>query len=251
MSFEKKLQEREAIIWYLGHSGWAIQTRRHLLIFDYVEMGIKPAEPALTKGYINSSEIRDENVFVFITHEHPDHYSRTILNWEKSVNNITYIFGWQEGAGTNHVYIEPGKRKKIGDMEVFAITSTDAGVGFLVKTDGLVIFHGGDHADWGGSTEAFKKEIDYLAKIEREWDIVFLAVTSGLGQRRESITRGVFYAIEKFLPKVMFPMHTGGKEDIYKEFAGEAEKIKTEIHYAQKKGDSFLYQNERIKCQYE
>ena len=28
------LREKEAVIWYLGHSGWAIKTVNHFLIFD-------------------------------------------------------------------------------------------------------------------------------------------------------------------------------------------------------------------------
>jgi len=34
---EKDVKEKEAIIQYLSHSGWAIKTQNHILIFDYVE----------------------------------------------------------------------------------------------------------------------------------------------------------------------------------------------------------------------
>lgn len=246
---EKNLEEKEAIIWYLGHSGWTIKTKNHLLIFDYVGTGRKPAELSLTNGHINSSEIKDQHVFIFVTHEHADHYSRTIFDWKKSVRDITYIFGWQAGTGPNYVCIEPRERKKVDDIEILTIASTDAGVGFLIKVDGVVIFHAGDHAHWGGSMDPFTKEIDYLAKSEKEFDIVFLAITTGMGQRRKSITNGVFYGIEKLLPKVMFPMHAGGKEHLYKEFAQEAAKkeFKTSVHYPENKGDRFFYQNSRIK----
>ena len=87
-------------------------------------------------------------------------------------------------------------------MEIWTIKSTDEGVGFLVKVDGLVVFHGGDHAYWGGSIDSFSREIDYLAKVEDKIDIVFLALATGTGQRSESITRGIFYAIEKLRQKV-------------------------------------------------
>lgn len=245
---ERKFEEKEAIIWYLGHSGWAIKTKDHLLIFDYRETGIKPDEPSLENGHINPSEIKDQHVFVFVTHDHPDHYSQTIFEWEKSVRDITYIFGWQARTGPNYVCMGPRERKKIDDMEISTITSTDAGVGFCIKVDGLVIFHGGDHAHWGGSMDPFKREIDYLSKSEKEFDIVFLAITTGMGQRRESITRGVFYAIKELLPEVMFPMHAGGKEHLCKEFAKEASKKKfeTKVHYAMNKGDRFFYQNGKI-----
>ncbi|MFB0565350.1 MAG: MBL fold metallo-hydrolase [Candidatus Aminicenantaceae bacterium] len=246
---EKKLEEKEAIIWHLGHSSWAIKTKSHFLIFDYVGTGRKPAEPSLANGYINTLEIKDQNVFVFITHEHADHYSRAIFDWEKSVRDITYIFGWQAVTEQKYVCIGQRERKKIDDMEILTITSTDAGVGFLIKMDGLVIFHGGDHAHWGGSMESFLKEIVYLAQSKKELDIAFLAITTGMGQRRESITRGVFYAIENIQPKVIFPMHAGGKEHLYKKFALEAKKkeFKTKVHYAERKGDRFFYKNGKIR----
>lgn len=245
---EKKLEEKEAIIWYLGHSGCAIKTKNHLLIFDYVETGIKPEKPSLTNGYINPSEIKDQHVFIFVTHEHADHYSRSIFDWEKSIRDITYIFGWQAVTEQKYVCIGPRQRKKIDDMEISTISSTDSGVGFLIKIDGLVIFHAGDHAHWGGRMEPFTKEIDYLDKSENDFDIAFFAIATGTGQRRDSITEGVFYAMEKLKPKAIFPMHAGGNEHLYEEFAHEAEKkkIRINVHYAKNKGGVFFYKNGRI-----
>lgn len=244
---EKELEEKEAIIWYLGHSGWAIKTKNHLLIFDYVESGARPAEPCLSNGFVNPSEIKDQHSLVFVSHGHPDHYSQAILSWEKSIKDINYILGWQGVTGPKSICIGPRERRKIDDVEVLTIASTDEGVGFLIKIDGLIIFHSGDHAYWGGSIDSFAKEIDYLAESDKEFDIVFLAVATGSGQRTKSISDGVFYAIEKLLPKVMFPMHAGGNEGLYKEFAAEAEerKLKTKLLCAGTKGDVFFYRKGR------
>ena len=247
---EKKLEEKEAIIWYLGHSGWAIKTKSRLLIVDYVETESQPAKPSLANGHINPSEIRNQHVFVFVTHADSDHYSQNIFDWEKSIKNIVYIFGWQAETGPNYVCLEARERKKIEDIDILTIRSTDAGVGFLIKVDGLVIFHAGDHAHWGGSMmEPFAQEIDYLAQCEKEFDIVFLAIAAGRENMWESITKGVFYVIETLQPQVMIPMHAGGNEQLYKEFAQEAEKkkFKTNVHYAKSKGDRFFYQNSKIK----
>lgn len=246
---EKGLEEKEVIIWYLGHSGWAIRTKNHFVIFDYVEMERKPSEPSLANGHINPLEIRNQNVCVFVTHEHSDHYSQSIFNWKKAIKNINYISGWQIETDSNYRFMEPRKREEIEDIEILTINSTDSGVGFLVKIDGLIIFHAGDHAHWGGSMEPFTKEIDYLVEREQYIDVAFFAIVTGTGQRRKSITEGVFYAMEKLKLKVVFPMHAGGKEHLYEEFAHEAEKKKnrTNVHYAKNKGDVFFYKNGRIK----
>ena len=245
---EKKLEEKEAIIWYLGHSGWAIKTKNHLLVFDYVERGAKPAEPCLSNGYINPTEIKDQHSLVFVSHWHSDHYSQEIFDWEKSIKDINYILGWQGVTEPKSIRIGPRERRKIDEVEVLTIASTDEGVGFLVKVDGLVIFHGGDHAYWGGPMDSFEREMDYLIESDKEFYIVFLAVATGSGQRRESISQGIFYAVEKLLPKVIFPMHAGGNEGLYKEFAAEAEKrrLKTKVLCAGSKGDGFFYQKGKI-----
>ncbi len=89
------LKEGEASVWYLGHSGWAVKTKNHLLIFDYSPMGSKSTELSISNGYVIPSEIKDQNVFVFVSHAHADHYDPEILDWENSIENITYIFGWK------------------------------------------------------------------------------------------------------------------------------------------------------------
>ncbi len=241
---EKDTKENKAIIQYLGHSGWAIKTQDHILIFDYVGQN----EESLSK-VINPAEVNRKKVLVFVSHDHPDHYSSAIFNWSKSINDINYILGWKLEMGSRCLCLGPREKKSLDGLDIWTIKSTDEGVGFLVKVDGLVIFHGGDHACWGGSIDSFSREIDYLARVEDKIDIVFLALAAGNGQRSESITRGIFYAIEKLRPKVMFPMHAGGKEYLYKEFAQEAEKknLKTKVCYCLNRGDELIYQNGEIK----
>lgn len=241
---EKDAKENKAIIQYLGHSGWAIKTQDHILIFDYVEHN----EGSLSE-VVNPAEVNRKKVSVFVSHDHPDHYSPAIFNWSKSINDINYILGWKLEMGSRCLCLGPREKKSLDGLDIWTIKSTDEGVGFLVKVDGLVIFHGGDHAYWGGSIDSFSREIDYLARVEDKIDIVFLALATGTGQRSESITRGIFYAIEKLRPKVMLPMHAGGKEYLYKEFAQEAEKknLKTKVCYCLNRGDELIYQNGEIK----
>jgi L-ascorbate metabolism protein UlaG (beta-lactamase superfamily) len=243
------VEEKQAIIRYLGHSGWALKTKNHFLIFDYVESERKAPRGSHPHEVLNLSELEGNNVSVFVSHEHPDHYSPAIFNWSKVIENINYVLGWKPEIEPSFIYMAPREKKSIGDMEISTIKSTDAGVGFLVKVDGLVIFHGGDHAYWGGSINSFVEEITYLAEAENEFDIVFLALTTGAGQRDESITKGIFCAIEKLQPKVMFPMHASGKEYLYKEFAQEVQKKKfrTKVCYSLGRGDEFVYRSGEIE----
>ena len=59
------LADGQAVVWYLGHSGWAVKTRNHLLIFDYWKQDAAPDEPGLANGTINPEELKDLDVTVF------------------------------------------------------------------------------------------------------------------------------------------------------------------------------------------
>lgn len=247
---EKNLKDKEAAVWYLNHSGWAVRTKNNLLIFDYDERGSKPDEPLLTNGYINPDEIKKQNVYVFVTHEHGDHFNKKIFDWHKKIRGVNYILGFEFRDVEEIKFIPPRENRKIGDLEITTIESNDGGVGFLVKADGLTIFHAGDHAnrkeDFSGH---YKAEIDFLAKEGLFPDIAFVPVT-GCGFRNpEAVKKGAYYLIEKLNPKIFFPMHAGGAEYQYKNFADQAsnDNIKVDFVCAENRGDRFFYRNGKIK----
>lgn len=248
---QKKLTEGEAVIRYLGHSGWAIQTESHFLIFDYWEIGDpdyigykfeKPSDASLSNGFINPSEIADRNVFVFVSHAHSDHFDKIIFEWEKAIEDITYIFGWQAAEGPNYICLtEPRTRKTIDDMEILTVNHEFDGIpeaAFLVFVDGLSIYHAGDHGhSKGPQNHQFKSNIDYLAGNIEKLDLAF---TPTFG--------GALHMIDTLEPRFTFPMHDGGNEHQYKIFARKATTAgaKTTVCAAEKRGDAFLYADVRI-----
>jgi len=249
------LDEGEAYIWYLGHAGWAIKTKNHLLIFDYVwapRTGNMPENPSLADGFIDPAEIKDCSVFVFVSHRHGDHFDPMIFEWEKSVKDIRYIFGWETGQNPQYHYLtEPRTKNTIDGFEIFNINHEFDGIpegAFLVKGDGLLIFHSGDHGTTGEELNPlFRENIDYLAQQEQQIDLAFI---SQFGNREGGeVNNGDLYTIEKLGPKVTFPMHQGGGERFYRKFAEEARQkgTKTKVICAEKQGDKFFYQQGKIK----
>jgi L-ascorbate metabolism protein UlaG (beta-lactamase superfamily) len=237
----KELKKGEAIIWYLFHSGWAVKTQNHFLIFDYWEKGEKPQQPSLSSGFINPDEISNHKIYVFVSHAHSDHFDPIILDWEKSVANIKYIFGWKATENISHIHFGTKREVRvIDDLKVANIHHTFDKIpesAFLVLVDGLAIYHAGDHGHSKGRLNPeFKENIDYLAKVEKNIDFIF---TPTFG--------GEFYSIEKLSPKAVFPMHDGGYEHQYKKFALKAANLKTKICPAAKRGDYFIYSKGSIK----
>ena len=117
-------------------------------------------------------------------------------------------------------------------------------VGLLLMIFSLTLVAGEDHQTKTLLSKELKKgeaiiwNNDYLAKVEKNIDIIF---TPTFG--------GEFHTIERLSPKVVFPMHDGGYEHQYKKFALEAAKrgLKVKICAVTKQGDWFFYSKGSIK----
>lgn len=215
------LNEGEARLWYLGHSGYAVQTQNNLLVFDYYPGGRIADEPALCNGYIDPQEIAGMNVTVFASHEHGDHFDPGIFEWAAEVKNIRYVMGCSAETEIGYDLMEPRKIQDFDGVVVRTIESNDSGVGFLVEVDGLTIYHAGDHAnrlqDFSGP---YCGEIDWLAENGANPDIALMPVSGcGFGDQ-EAVRLGVNYALEKLQPRVFIPLHSLNNEWRYEDFIG-------------------------------
>lgn len=245
-----ELQPKEAIIWHLGHSGWAIKTANHFLIFDYAKHAANPIpiNASLASGYIIPWEIGGQQITVFVSHHHGDHYDPRIFEWYADIPNVEYVFGFQpRDIQVPYNYIGPRTEKTLGDMKVTTIKSNDAGVGFLVEVDGLTILHPGDHANgYMDMSGTYTAEIDALAN--KHIDLAFFAILGCSLGTPESVQLGVHYAIEKLNPKVLFPMHAGNATYRYREFVEEATErnYTTQLAYALDEGDRFMFTGGKV-----
>lgn len=255
-------EDGEAEIRYLGHSGWAIQTKSRFLIFDYWEEAEPEGARALADGYVDPQEIRDLSVVVFISHGHRDHWDPRVLEWRETIPDITYVFGWraedevgegaeagdEEGAeeGTEeraqHVYCDFERRDfTLGNMRVRTIVHDFDGIpeaAFVVDVDGVTIFHSGDHGNGPPPfRQPFVENLEYLAGIAPEIDLAFIPLWG-----EES------YVIETLRPTYTFPMHDVGREHQYARFAARApaERLPTEVVAAAARGDRFLFADGQV-----
>ncbi|MFH1755589.1 MAG: ankyrin repeat domain-containing protein [Candidatus Latescibacterota bacterium] len=245
-----KVGKNEAVVWFLGHSGWAVKTRNHLLIFDYFSQGEAPMTPSLCNGHINPAEIAGQNVSVFASHQHGDHFAPVIFEWLAQVPDITYYLGLQPQEAPPYEFMPARMEKSFGDLTLTTIHSTDAGVGMLLEVDGLTIFHPGDHANGKiGLMDEFTDEIDFLADKGIRPDICFMGIRGCSLGRPDEVKEGVLYTLKKLNPRVFIPMHAGAQGHVYQEFI---EEIQGELPSMQmvapdNRGDHFVYQEGKIK----
>jgi len=246
----KDMAAGEAVIWYLHHAGWAVKTRNHLLVFDYWPETRAPGNPSLDNGFVYPEEIKDLKVTVFVSHAHDDHFDPAILAWQKSVPDIHYVFGWPADEGKGHMILaEDHARTTMDGLEIQTIHHRFDGIpeaAFLVQADGLVIYHSGDHAcSADAPNAAFHGNIDYLSGLAPFVDLAFISIFC----RRDGswVNSGDRYTMEKLRPRRLFPMHSGGYEKEYRQFAEAAAKLNIPITVlaAGRRGEPFVYRRDR------
>jgi L-ascorbate metabolism protein UlaG (beta-lactamase superfamily) len=250
-----KVNSDDVKIWYTGHSGWALQFNDKVLIMDYWADGRTGTGLSLTNGNINPSELTDKNVYVFVSHDHSDHYDTTIYAWKNQIKNIKYIYGFNPEKsevhhtagyhGPSYLHIENHQTAMVDDIKVTTLKSDDTGQGFLLELNGLKIFHPGDHAQFNADIEAdYKQEINFIAEKTNKVDIAFLPVTGCPSSwQKEKIVDGFLYVLDKLNPTEVYPMHAYQREYLLNEFDQIAmeRNYKNKVTCMQNKGDHLLY----------
>jgi len=242
-----QLDKSEAAVWYLFHAGWAVKTSSALMIFDYLVDTRKPEQSSLSDGFVNPDEIKDQKVYVFISHGHGDHFDYKILEWKKVIPDITYVFGWQaQEAEEHHAFGKDRLSMSIGPLKVKNIFHNFDNIpesAFLIEVDGLTIYFSGDHGNSPGALNpVYKDNIDYMSQQSEVFDLAFLSIFGS------PTYDGELYAIDKFKPRLMLPMHYGGMESMAESFITLARSKfpETEFWHPLNKGDGFLYKKGRI-----
>lgn len=239
--YQENLKPGEAVVHYLNHSGYAIETSKYLLVFDYFHYLTPPDDLTLLNGRINPEELQGKKIIVFSSHQHPDHYDTTI--WKLSgMKNIHYVMGFKPEVKYPYDFIEPRQEKSIDGVRIHAIRSTDSGEGFLVEADGIVVYHPGDHTNKDkGLGQDFKSEIDYLASLNKKVDIAFYPV-AGCGFPDPDVVRdGNLYVMKTLKPEINLMIH--GQMTQCARFSKEVCRVYPEVHveYGQFPGDRFNY----------
>jgi len=218
---QSNVEEGDAILWHLYHSGFAIKTAQHLLIFDYWPgTGEFDEERGLAAGLISPAELQGQNVVVFFSHEHYDHWYRDAIEWKDQVDKIHYVVSPEVSHDDNRyagsdgiVTTLPADRSTtVRGMEITTIQSTDSGVAFLVKIDGLSIYHSGDHAAWNWD-HASDAETEFAIERLRALDgeVIDIAMHVCDPRLKKSGWGGTFAFADRYQPRLLVPMHMKGK----------------------------------------
>lgn len=225
--------DRKLTVTYYHHSGFSVAMDDILLVFDYWtgEHGELPEDKRITVDFLKQFR----QVYVFISHEHPDHLDPVVFTW-RSEAPVTYIVSADMPVGTRGKRMAPGDSLTLSpEVSVKAFDSTDLGVSFLVDIQGVHVFHAGDLNFWHWREESTVKEIEEaddafrqaVEPIAREKiDLAFFPVDARQGLMYDA---GANYFIMCVKPRLLIPMHFWGRAEIAMEFARRSRCRQTEV----------------------
>lgn len=225
--------DRKLTVTYYHHSGFSVAMNDVLLVFDYWtgEHGELPEDKRITVDFLKQFR----QVYVFISHEHPDHLDPVVFTW-RSEAPVTYIVSADMPVGTRGKRMAPGDSLTLSpEVSVKAFDSTDLGVSFLVDIQGVHVFHAGDLNFWHWREESTVKEIEEaddafrqaVEPIAREKiDLAFFPVDARQGLMYDA---GANYFIMCVKPRLLIPMHFWGRAEIAMEFARRSRCRQTEV----------------------
>lgn len=233
-----------AKITYVYHNCFILEAAGRTLIFDYPapEHRSEKAED-LVRG-----ALKDADAYIFFSHSHADHCSAEILDMDGEAESAHYVLSYDvpdmipELDVDDAVVVEPeGEEYQIGDLAVTGIESTDLGVAFLIRTPEMLVYYGGDLAEWtwdGIQEAALEQERAYFDECVRTVkafgpDIAF----SNLDLRLENLGGGP-KLVREAAPKIFVPMHGFGKSLSVAEAAEKLEAPGTRVFIYHKEGDS-------------
>jgi L-ascorbate metabolism protein UlaG (beta-lactamase superfamily) len=184
----------------LFNSGFLVELSRCILLFDYYRGALPP--------------FPDKDIFVFVSHRHPDHYNRAVWELEKQYPNVYYVLYQDvtERRRGNVLRVSCRQNYRFQELEIETLASTDQGCAFLVTAEGKQLYHAGDLNwwHWEGEPDAqnqwqeenFKREITRLKG--RHLDCAFLPLDPRLG---DSAWWGFLEVLKTCRIDAVFPMH--------------------------------------------
>jgi L-ascorbate metabolism protein UlaG (beta-lactamase superfamily) len=240
---------------YLYHSGFAVETKEHFLIFDYYKDNFQGKERTLENGVISKDLIKNKkNVFVFSSHSHADHFNPIILKWSTYNKNIKYILSSDiklKRPVQNYYKLSKYENINLGSVYIKAFGSTDIGISFLVKVDDITLFHAGDLNWWHWKEDSLQDQKDAEANFKYEIsklkgekiDIAFFPVDPRL---EEYYLKGGKYFIKEINPSIFFPMHLWDKMSTTDNFKDAMKDYSTKIMTIHKNGETFLIDSSQL-----
>ncbi|MGI6573383.1 MAG: MBL fold metallo-hydrolase [Fermentimonas sp.] len=219
---------------YIYHSCFLIELGDCSLLFDFYKDVPRDDGSAWIADYLLTKE---QDLYVFCTHSHADHFNPLVLTWKKTKENIRYIFSeelLQNGIvkEDDALFLKKGGLFRDNRLSVKAFGSTDVGGSFLVRHGDKLIFHSGDLNNWHWNEEVSKEEalafenfylceLELLSETTDQLNVTMFPVDPRLGSE---YMKGAKQFVTRIKTDYFLPMHFGeeyGKANLFEGIAAK------------------------------
>lgn len=216
---------------YIYHDCFVLETASAVILFDYWKDPISGQHkdfPPLLDFFK-----KDKEAWILVSHHHKDHFSRRIFLWQERIPQLKYVIssdvfkavrylfnpgstykGFKPSEGSV-IVLNPGESFETDNLAVKAYPSTDMGNSYIVRLDGLNVFHAGDLNAWIWVDESsedevrteknrFTRIIDEIREENPSLDLAMFPVDSRLGT---DYWWGAEYFVKNIKTSMFVPMH--------------------------------------------
>ena len=215
---------------YIYHSGFVIEGDQCTFIVDYYE----DTDDQFVQRNLS---LFPGKLYVLVSHWHPDHFNREVLQWKQVRPDIQYVFSndilrKRLAHAEDADFLMKGQVWEDEFVRIQAFGSTDVGVSFLIEAEDKKIFHAGDLNNWHWSEEStseevavcerhFLKEVDLLTKKTQSLNVAMFPVDPRQGK---DYMLGAEQFVDRIQVGLFSPMHFGDNYAAAHAFRSYAEK---------------------------
>lgn len=235
---------------YIFHSCYLLEFDGFSIVFDFYKDEKRDDGLFWISDYLLE---KPEDLYVFCTHSHPDHFNPEILKWGLNKTNVKYIFSKEVMDSReilvyqNIVFLDKLEEYEDNWIKVKAFGSTDTGGSFVVNVSGKRFFHAGDLNNWHWNEEvplleSTGYENSYLCQLEllaENVDQLYLAMFPVDPRLGRDYMRGAEQLVNRISTDYFLPMHFGENYEKVNAFSRYARLQNCTYLNVYKKGQSF------------
>lgn len=245
-------------ITYIYNSCYLIEYDNYSLLFDFYQDVEKEPGVQWINDYLLS---KPQDLYVFVSHSHHDHFNPEILTWKENKANIHYIFSHELiDAGVLEPsedirFLDRGEAWSDDNIHVQAFGSTDTGGSFLLTIDGKKLFHAGDLNNWhwcgqvsrmetAAAENHFLCELELVTEALHTLHVAMFPIDPRLG---DDYMRGARQFVRRIATDYFLPMHFGDSYDKANAFEKDAQSQTCTYLPVHRKGESYEIIGESYK----
>ena len=232
-------------ITYVYHSCFTVRLNDVVILFDYPNNLGEEVECLIRKL------VRGKRLVTLFSHGHLDHFNPNFLTLKDIVEEFYCVISYdiaeeyEELVGACTV-VTPGDSLNLYGFDIVAFESSDRGVSYVLKINGVTLYFAGDNANW--ARKELSEELNLI--IKRKFMNSIKSIANSFGSTDVAFTPicitcedlgGITYVLTTLKPKLLIPIHLRGRTQIIRGLRTLLEKLAKNVFMYETLGDKVTF----------